>query len=369
MDSRKRNSVQGRRTRTAPRVPQGRFKQLVDQIQQNQVTSLFIRREELNEFGGFVYLGRLLLRNSSVTHLHFGDLLNLGPRDIELIAVLVQYNRHILQIDLSYNYLGYRRTKLISDALLHNYTLQVLDLSHNNIHPSGAERISAIIKENSVLKRINLSTNNIRDKGAKFVSEAIKSNSTLHEIDLSCNEIGSQGAKNIAESLKMNSTLQKIRLAYNEIGLKGAKSLASAIKMNSALHTMSISDNCFGPEGIHCIAEAIKTNSILENIGIEYYDIEGDNEEDLYEIEKVFAMNGLRKVKNCRKMICAFTQLQKDLIRLPSDKMILIFCFYPIMGILPSDEKSDSNTWTSIPHLRDFCNFMQIKELMKIQGV
>jgi hypothetical protein len=48
------------------------------------------------------------------------------------------------------------------------------------------------------------------------------------------------------------------------------------------------------------------------------------------QIAKSLEGNLLKKEKNYRKFICAFTAYQEDLIRLRFDKMMLRFVYYPL---------------------------------------
>jgi Ran GTPase-activating protein (RanGAP) involved in mRNA processing and transport len=94
--------------------------------------------------------------------------------------------------------------------------------------------------------------------------------------------------------------MQMIDLRGNEIGAQGAKYVAEAIKVNSTLQTIELSDNDIGDDLTSQIAET------LEEIR-------------------------LRKEMNYRKLICAFTATQVDLVRLRFDKMMLRFVYYPIL--------------------------------------
>jgi hypothetical protein len=81
------------------------------------------------------------------------------------------------------------------------------------------------------------------------------------------------------------------------------------------------------------MAEAVRQNSTLQeiNLGINNLGLE-------LQIADMLEDNRLKKERNYRKFISAFTKGRKDLIRLPFDKMMLRFVFYPILGVC-ADEK------------------------------
>jgi Ran GTPase-activating protein (RanGAP) involved in mRNA processing and transport len=128
---------------------------------------------------------------------------------------------------------------------------------------------------------------------------AIKVNSTLQNINLSRNSIGNKEAKWIAEAIKINSTLQKIELAFNDIKDEGAKCIADAMKKNYSLQRAEF---CFEP----------------------YPDLQS-------QVSALLKENVLRKKCSVRKLLCAFSETKKDLIRLRFDKMILNFVYAPII--------------------------------------
>jgi Ran GTPase-activating protein (RanGAP) involved in mRNA processing and transport len=156
---------------------------------------------------------------------------------------------------------------------------------------------------------------------------AIKVNSTLQNINLSRNSIGNKEAKWIAEAIKINSTLQKIELAFNDIKDEGAKRIANAVEMNFALEMIGLVCNDIEYGGAKCIADAMKKNYSLQRAEFcfePYPDLQS-------QVSALLKENVLRKKCSVRKLLCAFSETKKDLIRLRFDKMILNFVYAPII--------------------------------------
>ena len=85
------------------------------------------------------------------------------------------------------------------------------------------------------------------------------------------------------------------------------------------------------------MADAIKMNSTLQRIDVCDNMFEG-NLVSQYECDEYLKENISRKKRNCRKLLCAFTRDQVNLVRLRFDKMILRFVYYPIMGVVHHEE-------------------------------
>jgi Ran GTPase-activating protein (RanGAP) involved in mRNA processing and transport len=218
----------------------------------------------------------------------------------------------------------------LSNFLVHDSSVIRLILSFLSIGDEGAKHIARVIEQNAYIQVINLRANDIHDEGAKYLADAIKRNTTLKNIGFWKNYIRNEGVKWIAEALKVNTCLVEIDLGFNSFRDEGVKFIAEAIKENSALQRITLDFNDIGNEGEEYIAEAIKENSTLQYIELRYdyfrFGCRSQIRHSLYE-------NILRKKRNDRKFICAFSKNQKSLIRLPFDRLILKFLYYPIMGV------------------------------------
>jgi Ran GTPase-activating protein (RanGAP) involved in mRNA processing and transport len=96
------------------------------------------------------------------------------------------------------------------------------------------------------------------------------------------------------------------------------------------LQTISLGDNDIGVEGAKAIADAIKVNSILQRINLSY---NGIGEDLTREIAETLYETRLTKEMIYRKFICAFIYYQVGLVRLPFDKMMLRFVYYPLLRV------------------------------------
>jgi hypothetical protein len=128
---------------------------LVERLQLNQITSLWIYNNQLIELGGIEGLVNLLRHNSSVTRLDLRGL-GIGPEGAKRIAQLLQHNTQLLHINLWGNGIGAGGAKAVAEALKVNSTLQTIYLWGNGIGAEGAKAVAEALKVNSMLETIGL---------------------------------------------------------------------------------------------------------------------------------------------------------------------------------------------------------------------
>ena len=92
----------------------------------------------------------------------------------ELVAKLLEVNKTLIYVDLSFNGIGNLGAVALSKALETNTTLLTLNLNENEIGDPGALALSTVLKTNTTLYSLDLGDNNITNKGNKHWLEVFK---------------------------------------------------------------------------------------------------------------------------------------------------------------------------------------------------
>ena len=83
-----------------------------------------------------------------------------------------------------------------------------LNLENNSsIGDVGASALAVALQVNNTLTQLNLSGNNVGDEGATALAIALQENTTLTQLILSANSIRGVGASALATALSVNASL------------------------------------------------------------------------------------------------------------------------------------------------------------------
>ena len=231
--------------------------------------------------------------------LFLNELRDLGA--IEVRKIIVERERKLKQLNLSYNILTNNAAKDYATALKHsnckleslnlggnkltdnaakdlgealkhsNCKLESLDLSYNKLTDNAAKDLGEALKHsNCKLESLVLNNNNFTDNAAKDLGEALKhSNCKLETLSLSVNKLTDNAAKDFAAAL-MHSIcrLKSLYLASNNLTDNAAKDLGEALKhSNCKLESLVLSDNNFTDNAAKDLGEALKhSNCKLETL-------------------------------------------------------------------------------------------------------
>ena len=171
----------------------------------------------------------------------------LNPDSMKVLFLEHKFPRNLLDLDLSWNDIGYNGAATLAIGLRSNCLLQKLNLSLNNIGKIGVEALARELLSNSILQDLNLSYNNIGDDGAKALAIGLQNNTTQLKLQLSNNKIGDNGAREFARL--QNTALLELDLSYNNIGDDGAKGLAIGLQNNTTPLKLDLSYNKFSDNG------------------------------------------------------------------------------------------------------------------------
>eukprot|EP00127_Corallochytrium_limacisporum_P004439 Clim_evm1s163 gene=Clim_evmTU1s163 len=157
---------------------------------------------------GVAVLLRVIVKHHNLRYLNLG-MNNARREGTKAMASLLSQNRHLKEVNFSYNFAG-PGASLIAEALLNNETLQYIDLAGNTIPTSAVPYFAHLIGINSTLREINLSTNQfLQTDGNRFYVAVLKNN-TLTSLDLSHTVISQRHIARIGEVLRRN----RVALAF-----------------------------------------------------------------------------------------------------------------------------------------------------------
>ena len=236
-------------------------------IKECKIENSYFHIELAHYFGTCLELQELDLADNDLYELE-----RIGDADAAVLAVALETNTTLTNLNLAHNNLGFAGAESLATALQTNTTLTNLDLSWNNLGPAGAELLATALKTNTTLTNLNLSRNKLGPAGAESLAKALKTNTTLTNLDLSGNTLGPASAESLVKALKISSTLANVNLSDNNLGPTVAESLATALKTNTSLTNLNLSVNNLGPAGAESLVTALKTNTTLTNL-----DLSGNN--------------------------------------------------------------------------------------------
>ena len=236
-------------------------------IKECKIENSYFHIELAHYFGTCLELQELDLADNDLYELE-----RMGDADAAVLAVALETNTTLTNLNLAHNNLGFAGAESLATALQTNTTLTNLDLSWNNLGPAGAELLATALKTNTTLTNLNLSRNKLGPAGAESLAKALKTNTTLTNLDLSGNTLGPASAESLVKALKISSTLANVNLSDNNLGPTVAESLATALKTNTTLTNLNLSVNNLGPAGAESLVTALKTNTTLTNL-----DLSGNN--------------------------------------------------------------------------------------------
>ena len=127
------------------------------------------------------------------------------------IAKLLVINKTLKYLDISENNIGDDGISAISDSLHVNTTLIQLVAHSCRFKSKGAESVAKMLQANKILKYLDISYNNIGADGTKTITSSIQTNTTLIQLKIfkyKCTE-------GLTETLKINKTLKELAITYS----------------------------------------------------------------------------------------------------------------------------------------------------------
>ena len=125
---------------------------------------------------------------------------------------------YLVCIDLSFNKLDNISIENIVRGIKNMSCLQTLKLSSCKLDPTGAKLIASLLETDRQITDLDLSFNAILYAGAEKIASAIAVKTTLTSLNLRQNGLGSIGGEFIAQAMQFNFHIRILCLVDNKIG-------------------------------------------------------------------------------------------------------------------------------------------------------
>ena len=172
----------------------------------------------------FIILFESLLCNTTLVQLNLRNTGFVATEEIaQSLTTMLQVNKTLTQLDLSNNW-EFQNASCIFQGLQNNTTLVYLNLSNIELEVKKdtplAKALTTVLQENKHLKHLDLSYNPLCDEGAYCLCESLQHNTTLVYLNLRDTGITDKGAEWIARTYNSNRSLQlTLKILFNNITL------------------------------------------------------------------------------------------------------------------------------------------------------
>ncbi len=215
----------------------------------NQKThTLELSNHDLEEQGGdVVKLCEILQGNpekyAEITTL---ELSHQDSEAVQAIAKLVEVNKTLKHLVLSFIHINLRSCQAMAKALKANTTLETLAITESDMDDKGCKEIAAALRENASLKVLDLEDNEITEEGCVAIADILSGTKTPEgpyrsryiPRDVTYDDSDSEDD----EEATANTSLQSVNLTNNSIGDDGARELVDAtdkIKKEDINHNLA----------------------------------------------------------------------------------------------------------------------------------
>lgn len=208
-------------------------------------------------------------------------------------------NRELVKVDLSSNKVGPQGTKCLMRSMernpfctfvlasnliadegteylcsawrrFGNRACSALNLFRNDITKNGADAIGRLLENNDFVLDVNLSSNTLGFKGTQLLCQHMTgAKNIVRSLTLAYNVLGDEGAEEVANLLaSVPESLTKVNLAGNEIGDKGGVALANALGKNQVIILFNLAENSFGKKTVDALADPIRNAKSLKTLDL-----------------------------------------------------------------------------------------------------
>ena len=159
--------------------------------------------------------------NTTLVHLNLSNTgLVVTEATAEALTTMLQVNKTLTHLDLSNN-LKFQNASCVFQGLQNNTTLVYLNLSNIKLDLLKDTRLPKALKtmlqENKHLEHLDLSYNLLYDGGFYYVCEGLQHNTTLVYLNLSNTRLTDKGAKYIARAYNSNRSLKlSLEIRFND---------------------------------------------------------------------------------------------------------------------------------------------------------
>lgn len=181
---------------------------------------------------------------------------------------------YLLELDLSYNYIGQSAIANLSQMLLaHNAALRVLKLEGLRLNDSSVEVLANGLGNCDLLQELVLARNFIGEQGAVALSSYVKNTSALQKLDLHWNQMRGDGAKRLVKSLAESEALRVLDLSWNALASPAKSNCAEALSKlfikHQRLYHVDLSHNLFSSADCALIQKGLVSNHTVVGLHLD----------------------------------------------------------------------------------------------------
>ena len=241
------------------------IKLLMEYLKENKnLKTLILNKNNITSSSGF-YIADTLSKNTILEEIYLGyNKINENGLN-SLINILLNKNKSITTLDLSYNNLQQENIISIGDFLSSNPNLKYLDLSGNSIEEQSANLFGISLKKNTNLNVIKLNQCNLNEESSPQILNFM-SKTKIYKIELNNNKFGKMGPLIILNQLRANLSLKEISLQTCEITPNLLNSIYQILKDWKNLEYMDLRNNSFPDEQIKDFCNKLKDNNKIKII-------------------------------------------------------------------------------------------------------
>jgi len=218
-----------------------------------------------------IALARLVNRNKTLTSLDL-SYHDFPEQVCVALARALQWNKTIKKISLASNlFVSYQCGLALAKMLCENSTIEELNLSGNDFCAAACRRLAAGLKSNSTLTALHVSARQSQPLPVDGIVEiliALGSSVTIKTLDLADQWIGGWAGSYLADLLRDNTTLTSLELFGTDWMEATFFELLQVLRDNSALTCLSLTMNNAGkyPDAVN---EMLRCNVTLKELYLE----------------------------------------------------------------------------------------------------
>jgi Ran GTPase-activating protein (RanGAP) involved in mRNA processing and transport len=176
---------------------------------------------DMNEMGsmGASAIAAALASNQRLTHLYIPHN-NIGDQGMTEICESLKKNNSLISLDVELNQIGHGQSvvgmKALAEVLRTNKHLREINLSYNVFSSEAIQELMKGAADNSTLESIILTNCCITTQGATTIAEVLPTATGLQNLGLTANfDIAEEGYQALATNLSKNRSMKGIQLDYN----------------------------------------------------------------------------------------------------------------------------------------------------------
>jgi len=280
------------------------------------------------------YLSRMIQSNTTLKML---DLTYTGldvPIDnFEAFGKSLQFNCHLLSLNLSDTHIGSDNAKILSEYLIQNTTLESLSLYSSRIKDVNV--FGPLIEKNSTLKELNLEMNVLSGDNSEFC-RSLEKNTTLGKLNMGTTGMQDTQIIQLANAMKQNKYLYSLNLGKCPFATENAaNAVIDMLKVNTSLLSLHLFVFEMPPIINQSFLDVAREKSILLDLRVIGRSSSGGWETIAKNICKRNRKKWMEKVRWCAvlNVIGRVIFLSTDMC-MPNEMIMQILSFLPPEGMI-----------------------------------